>query len=153
MIQVITNETYTACDDCFIGQMQVEINSPYFFDPSLPEIYSSITASCGKTGFPVSTTTIAVTNTTSTAISSPTSTGCAGTEYTIQEGDTCHSISISEDIGTTWLLTDNGLIAGCADFPTNGTLCLVNKCEVYTVQEGDSCKPIANSYGITYAQM
>ena len=90
---------------------------------------------------------------------SPTSSGppatptCAGDTYTIQPGDTCRSVSLAESIGTAWLLSDNQLMAGCVDFPTTGTLCLVNTCEVHTVLETDTCESIAALYEITDTQL
>ncbi|GKT97447.1 lysM domain-containing protein [Colletotrichum tofieldiae] len=68
-------------------------------------------------------------------------------------GDDCHSISLSEGISTEWLIIDNKLPAFCHGFPTNGTLCLVNKCAVYTVAEDDTCKSIARAHSITEAQL
>lgn len=80
-------------------------------------------------------------------------TPCAGDEYEIQLGDDCHSISLSEGIGTAWLLMDNNLAAWCENFPTEGALCLVNKCNVVTVQAGDSCHSIAYAANITDVQL
>lgn len=151
----ITNDTYSDCDDCFMANLQLQMNSPYLFDPSLPEVYSSATSSCSKTNFPATTTTIAVGNGTQTATTTGSTAAptCTGITYTIQESDDCHTISKSQGISTTWLILDNNLLAACYNFPTSGELCLVHTCEVYTVQEGDACRPIAMANNITSAQM
>lgn len=83
----------------------------------------------------------------------PASPTCAGETYQIKAGDDCHSISVSQGIGTDWLLRDNNLNAFCADFPLFGDLCLSNTCEVYTVNEGDTCKSIAKEFGASEAQL
>lgn len=87
-----------------------------------------------------------------TVVPTPTPT-CAGTTYTIQPGDNCHSISLSQGIGTEWLILENDLAAFCHDFPTEGELCLVNTCTVHTVLESDTCKSIAKANDITEAQL
>lgn len=78
---------------------------------------------------------------------------CAGETYQVKAGDDCHSIAVSQGIGTDWLLRDNNLNTGCADFPSSGDLCLNNICEVHTVLEGDTCKSIAKEFGVTEAQL
>lgn len=76
---------------------------------------------------------------------------CAGKTYQIQPGDDCHSISTSQGIATSWLLSDNNLASFCTDFPTEGSLCLTNTCSVYTVQTNDTCKSVAKTSNITEA--
>lgn len=78
---------------------------------------------------------------------------CDGEAYTITEGDTCRSISLSQGIATNWLLTDNQLPAYCSDFPNQGQLCLRNRCAVYTVKQGDTCKHVANAHNISTVQL
>lgn len=73
--------------------------------------------------------------------------------YAIQAGDDCHSISISQGIGTDWLLTDNNLTASCVDFPTSGSLCLVNKCDIYTVATNDTCESVSIAQNATISQL
>lgn len=48
---------------------------------------------------------------------------------------------------------DNNLQAFCNEFPTTGTLCLVNKCPVYTVLAADTCSSIAAAYNVTEPQL
>ena len=138
------------CDDCFIKQVQIQVDSPIFGSLNLQNEYDSMTSSCHKTSFPLST------SWTSASVPAPTSSGtptCAGKTYQIQPGDDCHSISLAQRIGTNWLLTDNSLPAYCANFPTKGTLCIVNTCSTYTVRTNDTCKAIAASHNVTLAQL
>ncbi|KAK5654042.1 hypothetical protein OQA88_7720 [Cercophora sp. LCS_1] len=139
------------CDICLIKNLRFQAESPYSLGPDLrsASAYESRTSSCAITGAPLTTTPSTFTPTTNT----PTTPTCAGTTYTIQPGDTCNSISASEGIGTDWLITDNGLTAHCHDFPTTGTLCLANTCDVYTVLVGDTCKSIAKDHDISEAQL
>lgn len=78
---------------------------------------------------------------------------CAGSTYNIKPSDDCYCISKEQKIGTSWLLTDNNLQAYCANFPKNGTLCLVNKCDVYTLKSNDTCTMIAKEHKITESQL
>ena len=136
------------CDDCFIEQLQVQVDSPAFGGAALQNSYSSMTSSCHKTTFPLSTSWSspppAPTNATAT---------CKGKTYQIQPADDCHSISQAQKIATNWLLTDNLLPAYCANFPKNGSLCIVNTCATYTVQANETCSSIAASQNVTVAQL
>jgi hypothetical protein len=137
------------CDDCFIEQLQVQVDSPIFGGAALQKSYSSMTSSCHKTSFPLTTSWAippppAPTNATAT---------CKGKTYQIQPSDDCHSISQAQKIGTNWLLTDNSLPAYCANFPKNGSLCIVNTCDTYTVKANETCTSIAASQNVTVAQL
>jgi len=124
----------------------------YYEGPALVSmsVYESKTDNCSIPDMPRTTSTLPMTLPTATPT---TPTPCAGDEYEIEEGDDCHSISLSEGIGTGWLLMDNNLPAWCDSFPTEGTLCLVNKCDVVTVEEGDTCHSIAFAAEITDVQL
>lgn len=89
----------------------------------------------------------------STSIASSTPTPCPGQAYNIQATDDCKSISKSQSISTAWLLTDNNLAAYCAEFPTDGALCLINTCQTYTVTQDDTCDSISKANGITTTQL
>ncbi|KAL4860360.1 hypothetical protein BDV12DRAFT_191745 [Aspergillus spectabilis] len=92
------------CNDCYLMTLYNEALYEYGDGPLArsESLFQSYTSRCSYTGYMLP----------------PTS------------GDTCRSISLSQGIGTSWLLTDNNLPAYCADFPTGGTLCLVNTCEL-----------------------
>lgn len=142
------------CDLCLVKNLQYQAGSPYYDGPDIlsSSLYESKTSSCGITGLPLTTTTQTIFTPTTPAVAAST---CAGTTYAIQAADTCHSISLAQNIGTSWLLQDNNLPAFCVGFPTTGNLCLVNKCAVYTVQTNDTCTSIAASSTprITVAQL
>lgn len=87
------------------------------------------------------------------AAAEPTATSCAGKTYSIKASDNCYSISKAQGIGTAWLLLDNNLAAYCARFPTSGTLCMVNTCQVYEVGPNQTCQGIAKVANITVPQL
>ncbi|KAK3390168.1 hypothetical protein B0H63DRAFT_519403 [Podospora didyma] len=140
------------CDLCFVKGLRIQAGVPYFDGPAIVSmsVYESKTSSCNVVNMPRTTSTIPVII---TSVPVPTQPPCAGTTYTIQTGDTCHSVSLSQGIGTAWLLMDNRLPAWCDKFPTTGTLCLENKCNVVTVQTNGTCHGIAKAAGITEAQL
>ncbi|KAK4129151.1 carbohydrate-binding module family 50 protein [Parathielavia appendiculata] len=62
-----------------------------------------------------------------TTISSTAAASCQGKPYTIRDGDTCSSVSLSQRISTTRLLMANNLRADCANLdrqPAGYTVCL-----------------------------
>jgi LysM repeat protein len=89
-----------------------------------------------------------------TVTSSPTS-SCVGTTHTITSGENCNSISTSQRISTTGLLSANNLLAFCTNFPTSGTLCIptASQCTVYSVQTGDTCASIGTKNSASWAQI
>ncbi|KAL2819385.1 hypothetical protein BJX63DRAFT_418760 [Aspergillus granulosus] len=155
----ITQNGGDKCNKCLLLKLRAEAQYPYGSGPDIySSAYPSFTSACGFTGFPVTATPTPVPSSSgipssSSAIPTPTSSSCAGTTYKIQEGDTCTSISQSQNIATFQLLLDNNLQAYCANFPTTGSLCIKNTCTVYTVKEGDTCKSVAKAHGISTVQL
>ncbi|GAW17906.1 hypothetical protein ANO14919_073750 [Xylariales sp. No.14919] len=137
------------CDNCVIKAYQFQAGSPINGGYALQSNYSSLTASCSKTSFPLETST--------TLFPEPTITDtpaeCTGSIYSLKSGDTCQSVSRSQSVGTAWLLADNGLRAFCADFPESGDLCIQNTCQTYTVQANDTCVSIAKAHNISQVQL
>ncbi|KAG8161313.1 hypothetical protein KVR01_009577 [Diaporthe batatas] len=136
------------CDDCLIKQMQFVAGSPMNGGVAFQDEYSSLTASCSKTGFPLASSTAPYPQP-PVPTSDPATPVCTGATYQIQPGDTCQSISESQKVGTAWLLLDNGLQSFCANFPTSGSLCVQRSCKVYTVQANDTCASIADAQGVS----
>ncbi|KAI2624041.1 hypothetical protein GGS21DRAFT_541259 [Xylaria nigripes] len=138
------------CDLCFIKTLRMQAGSPYYDGPEVASqsIYESKTSSCSIANMPRTTWSMP---TTVSDLPEPTPPACAGKTYQIQPGDDCHSISISQGIATSWLLSDNNLASFCTDFPTEGSLCLTNTCSVYTIQTNDTCKSVAKTSNITEA--
>ncbi len=90
------------------------------------------------------TATTSVTSASST-IATPTSQSC-NDNYTIKSGDTCNSVSIAQKASTFSLLYENGLQGYCTNFPTQGSICLPQTCDIYTVATKDTCYGIAQSF-------
>jgi len=134
--------------------LRFQAGSAYYNGPQLraSSLYESKTSSCEITGYPLTVSDPVFTAPVPTTTDTPPST-CTGATYNIAPGDDCHSISLSQGIGTGWLLADNGLTADCVNFPTTGTLCLANGCSVHTVATSDTCESISRSYQITVAQL
>lgn len=145
--QNVTNE----CDACLVSILKFRAESPYYDGPRLQaeSVYESKTSSCGVAGAPLTTIDSPFEP---TPIDPPTPT-CAGTTYTIQPGDSCISVSLSQSIGTEWLIIDNNLAAFCHDFPEDGELCIENVCDIHTVLATDTCKSLAMQYQISEAQL
>ncbi|KAF2261302.1 hypothetical protein CC78DRAFT_522009 [Lojkania enalia] len=150
--QIIRQATISPCDQCFIKMLQYEAAGPYYDGPYIREesIYQTLTSSCSVQNLPPTTWTLPYSTKTTPTDPVPT---CGGKTYNINPGDTCYSISKSQSIGTEWLLTDNSLLAGCVNFPTEGPLCIKNTCNIYEVQPGDTCNLIADSYNLTVPQL
>ncbi|KAK4186732.1 hypothetical protein QBC35DRAFT_452972 [Podospora australis] len=137
------------CDMCFVKSLRIQASVPYFDGPALANalVYENKTSSCSIQNMPRTTSTLGITL--KDGMPAPTPAPCTGATYQIQPGDDCHKISNSQKIGTGWLLSDNKLGAWCEDFPTSGSLCLANKCNVVTVPANATCKAIAKSANTT----
>ncbi|OBT78531.1 hypothetical protein VF21_01031 [Pseudogymnoascus sp. 05NY08] len=124
-------EVPNPCDLCFIKNLRMQAGSPYYDGPALADssVYESKTSSCSITGMPLN------------------NNGITGMPLNN------NGPSMAYGISTAWLLMDNNLQAFCNEFPTSGTLCLVNKCPVYTVLAADTCSSIATAYNVTEPQL
>ena len=134
---------------CFIKSLRMQASVPYFDGPALVDamVYENKTSSCSIQNMPRTTSTLGITLRDGAPV--PTQAPCRGTMYQIQPGDDCHKISNSQQTGTGWLLSDNKLGAWCEDFPTSGSLCIANKCDVVTVPGNATCKDIAKRANTT----
>lgn len=155
------------CSTCFLSTLQTELGSYFGYDDELAEEFSSLTSSCLKTNYPVTsppvytiahsaTASISVTSTFSSASSSATPTVDCAEDYTIQAGDTCYSIGTKFNSSTHGLLYKNNLPAYCVGFPSPGTtLCIPEACDIYTVQGDDTCYSImfTHDYAFTVTQL
>ncbi|KAK0710664.1 hypothetical protein B0H67DRAFT_493501 [Lasiosphaeris hirsuta] len=140
------------CDTCYISLKATQAQMPLASNTAIRYLVGNLTSSCGVTGItmttPTSQTFLRGPSTTTGATPSPT---CAGTTYTIASGNTCKSISTSQQISTSNLLRVNSLQSFCADFPTSGTLCIPTalKCTPHTVLANQTCGSIAASLSIS----
>ncbi|WPH00971.1 Hypothetical protein R9X50_00380500 [Acrodontium crateriforme] len=131
------------CSDCLLGLSQLQLSSPFGYDPDFADSFNSQTSSCGKTGYAFATPTsyeLASQSATSTR-SNPTAT-CIS-YYTIQDGDDCNSVAQANSVSTFFLLRNNNFLQDCSDFPNSGTvLCMPSKCTTYTARPNDTCSSI-----------
>ncbi|KAL2757508.1 carbohydrate-binding module family 50 protein [Sodiomyces alcalophilus JCM 7366] len=141
------------CNDCFLSSMKFQLEQPLGAEPAFETVFSSLTSSCGSSGFAV--TTPASTTWATRATSAPAPPECDGTEYTLQSGDTCQSVSLAQGINTNQLLAANNLVAYCRNFPTSGKICIPSrhKCAPYQLEAGDHCRNLALSNQITWTQV
>ncbi|KAF2717774.1 carbohydrate-binding module family 50 protein [Polychaeton citri CBS 116435] len=143
------NDSSDSCSSCVLGSYQMQLGYSLGYDSDLAGNFSSLTASCQATGYPVtSPTAITVDGSALTASSMATTipTSCA-TTYTVRDGDDCHSISKAQGVSTNNMLYLNGLEAGCTNFPGAGAqLCMPHHCLIYTVETNDTCYGIVGVY-------
>ncbi|KAK4097652.1 carbohydrate-binding module family 50 protein [Parathielavia hyrcaniae] len=160
------------CNACAISLIKTQLEMPLVSNADVASGFASITASC-KTSVSITppgtatqwvvsaTTTAGIGNTattTSAAASSTAAAGCQGETYTIQAGDTCTSVSLSQRISTVQLLAANNLKADCSSFPTSGTVCIPSaaKCEAHRVSydsPSESCNDLAVAANATVLQI
>lgn len=62
-------------------------------------------------------------------------------------------MSQSQTVSTHDLITANGLNYSLQNFPTNGTLCIRNKCKVYVIKDGDTCDSIETTNKLNNAEL
>ncbi|KAK4097694.1 carbohydrate-binding module family 50 protein [Parathielavia hyrcaniae] len=133
------------CSACNLRLRQAALDSPLGYTDSLAEDYSSLTSSCQVTFYPVTSPTRYALGTTTASVPTPTdgvpvpSYTCES-QYTIQESDTCESISWAKQVSTFSLLYANKLPMYCSDFPAAGTeICIPQR--------------VAEKHGLTVAKL
>lgn len=130
------------CSDCLLGQLSLDQSSSFSYNEAFAANFSSMTSSCGKTGYEPSKPTAIALNSSTIATATP-SPSCAAT-YTVQAGDTCNGICKANNVSTFALAQRNDLSAYCRDFAQVGSeLCLPASCDIYTVQQNDTCRSVA----------
>ncbi|KAB5511429.1 hypothetical protein GE09DRAFT_982082 [Coniochaeta sp. 2T2.1] len=133
------------CSDCILGVSQMQLNSPFGYDDGFASDFISLTSSCSKTTYPFTspapyTATVSTTATLSPTASPALDPGCV-TLYTIQAGDTCDSIAVSQNVST-WAVYGASGIRDCSNLPTGSKLCLQGECWLHQVKETDTCDSI-----------
>lgn len=72
----------------------------------------------------------------------------SGVKYTIQSGDTCHSIATAKSVSEGTLRVLNDILADCSNLPSAGTeICLPESCTKHIVAVNQTCLEIAITYG------
>ncbi|KAF7554605.1 hypothetical protein G7Z17_g2799 [Cylindrodendrum hubeiense] len=136
------------CHQCYLDLTYIEAGSPAADSPDESKsMYSSMSQSCSYPGPPATKTIFEL------LVSSPTGTSDCDSSYDIKNGDTYLSVSLSQKVATHDLVTANGLNYSLSNFPTAGTLCIRNQCDVYVVKDGDTCESIQKSQDLSYAQL
>ena len=150
------SNTSVDCSDCMLGVFAAQLSSPIGYSDDFAADFSSVTASCGASGYdyttpspygrPVSATATAAT-TAVTAGPLP-AIACAQT-YTVAAGDSCTSISQAQGVSTYDLISRNGLDIFCSQLPSQ--LCLPGACQTHRWTGVDSCARVAAQYNVTMA--
>jgi hypothetical protein len=139
------------CSHCQIGIRQLQLSSPFGYSEEGASKFSSLTASCTAAGYTYATPAPYALNATETE--SPTREPCAH-PYTVQEKDSCVSISVATNVSTYGIITANGFDISCNLLPTAGSvICLPETCDTYQLDMYERCESIAAEAGITQQQL
>ncbi|OLN92823.1 LysM domain-containing protein [Colletotrichum chlorophyti] len=153
-----TDSTPSECDDCILGPMQLEVNSPIGHTEARADEFKAVVSSCGAKGYAYTSPPPYVPSQTSTSSESPTvvphdwsarrmSSDCA-TTYRVQEGDTCDSIAAAQEVPSRDLVEANDQLDGwCGGLEVGQDLCLPAKCKVHPLKPEDSCESLLKAYG------
>ncbi|EQB54828.1 LysM domain-containing protein [Colletotrichum gloeosporioides Cg-14] len=129
-----TNSAPRQCDDCILGPMQLEVNSPIGHTESRADEFKSAVSSCGASGYAYTSPPPYLPSPTSSPESLAVvpqdwsarrmSSECA-TTYRVREGDTCDSIAAAQEVPSRDLVEANDeLDAWCGGLETGRDLCL-----------------------------
>ncbi|KAG6039143.1 hypothetical protein E4U41_003159 [Claviceps citrina] len=146
--------TAQTCSQCELGIQQMQLASPFGFSDTLAQAFANTTSSCSAANYKFATPTSYALNAT-TAPPQP-SPSCAGSAYTVQQDDSCVTISGAGAVSTYQLIKANNLNLGCDNLPAVGQpLCLPTKgaCRVYQLDLYDTCETLMASWNATLAQV
>ncbi|KEQ98602.1 carbohydrate-binding module family 50 protein [Aureobasidium subglaciale EXF-2481] len=147
---LLSSNTQDECDECGLKMFRAELENGYFYNEALASDYSSLTSSCSVTNLPFTSPPSVVIASNTAASPSPT---CAGRLVDIPSGSTCDAVAAANNISTWQLLSTNGLIGGCVDFPTSGALCVSGTCKTHKVEPGEDCLQLVYQFGMTITQL
>ncbi|KAJ6007240.1 hypothetical protein N7540_011216 [Penicillium herquei] len=151
-----TNSTEVdPCDNCGLGLMRMQLEDARMYNDELASDYSASVSSCGITVPPVTTPTPVFLTDTNTIVANYSATAtCTGSYIPIPTGESCDDFAEANSISTDQLLMQNGLVAGCVNWPGNlTTLCVQNTCEPYLVQQNDTCLSVVAANNMTITQL
>ncbi|KAF2009038.1 carbohydrate-binding module family 50 protein [Aaosphaeria arxii CBS 175.79] len=139
------------CSDCELGIQKLQLSSPFGYDDDGAETFSSLTSSCNAGGYTYATPATYAIN--ATAVPTPPPRSCNST-YTVQEEDTCVSISVSQNVSTYGIISANGFDISCNLLPPPGsTICLPKTCDTIQLGIFDRCDDITSKLNITRQQL
>ncbi|KAK3898700.1 hypothetical protein C8A05DRAFT_37699 [Staphylotrichum tortipilum] len=147
------------CSDCMLGPWKYQLGSPFGYSHSFAEAFSSLTSSCGATGYAFTTPSAyglnATASSTVATTTSPATTAAASCvrTYTVQANDTCNSIAAALNVSTYNLMNANNINIFCSDLVAGSALCIPEPCNSMTLSLSDTCSSIMEAYSITKAQL
>ncbi|KAI5264549.1 hypothetical protein E4T47_08733 [Aureobasidium subglaciale] len=147
---LLSSNTQDECDECGLKMFRAELENGYFYNEALASDYSSLTSSCSVTNLLFTSPPSVVIASNTAASPSPT---CAGRLVDIPSGSTCDAVAAANNISTWQLLSTNGLIGGCVDFPTSGALCVSGTCKTHKVEPEEDCLQLVYQFGMTITQL
>ncbi|KAF4489259.1 LysM domain-containing protein [Colletotrichum fructicola Nara gc5] len=157
-----TDEAPRECDDCVLGPMQIEVNSPIGHSESRAAEFELVVSSCGVTGYSYTSPSPYILSPAapSSEVVSPTavaqswsaqrmSSECAAS-YHVQDGDTCDSIAEAHSVPSRELLEANDHLDNwCGGIQVGQDLCLPAQCNLHLVTPDDSCDSVTAEYGVS----
>ena len=126
---------FDACDDCYLGQLAIELASPIGFSDKSADIFKEAISFCKGASYQFKTATpYAKPAPTAAALGSEMSVSY-NRSYTLGKGEDCNTVARSQNVSTLDLVQNNGIDINCAVMPKQGAeLCLNRPCDTYTIQ-------------------
>ncbi|KAM7216065.1 hypothetical protein V8F06_008538 [Rhypophila decipiens] len=143
------NNTSLDCSSCRLGLFASQLSSPFEYADALADEFTSLTASCGASGYSFTSpapygSTITITRT--IQLPEGTETATCNRPYTVQPGDTCISISQENQVSTYGLIHSNNIDVYCSVLPAQ--LCLPEACGTYMWEGPESCSKVVEEHEI-----
>jgi hypothetical protein len=129
----------------------MQLSSPVDYDDEGAATFVSLKSSRNAGGYSYASPAPYAIN--ATAPEAPPARTCTGT-YTVQEGDTCMSISARTNVSTYGLITANGFDISCNLLsPVGSTICLPKACNTHRLTGYERCDDITNTYHMSRHQL
>ncbi|KAF2726673.1 hypothetical protein EJ04DRAFT_452874 [Polyplosphaeria fusca] len=139
------------CSDCELGVQKLQLSSPFGYDDDGADSFVSLTSSCQAQGYTYATPTAYAIN--ATSVPAPPTRTCTKS-YTVQDEDTCVSISLANNVSTHGVITANGLDISCNLLPPAGSvICLPKTCNTYQLDMFDRCDDLTAGAHINRQQL
>ncbi|KAK9794210.1 putative Carbohydrate-binding module family 18 protein [Seiridium cardinale] len=143
-----TGATGIGCSQCYLDYLYTIADSAYGQGVVNANYFETKASNCSATGYTM--TYSATATSTSAAATEASNVRCNATDssaslYEVQVGDSCLSISASQNVSTGALANTNALDLNCTYLTTGESLCLPEICEIYQVQENDTCNSVLES--------
>ncbi|KAF7535268.1 hypothetical protein G7054_g5512 [Neopestalotiopsis clavispora] len=141
-----TGASEIGCSQCYLDYLYAIANSEFGRGLVSEDYFEARASSCSATGYTITATATSTSATaTETANTRCNVTDTGSTVYTVKDGDSCTSISASQNVSTSLLTSINALDTNCTYLTTGQSLCLPDICNVYLVQTNDTCDSILES--------